>query len=257
MYDKGINRHDRVELHLGQILDRAWNSTNKNWGPMLLLAVVGYMVSQLPSKALMNPVTPSMTKYMAEGRMDKVIEAMYGPFDGTMIVKLCISLLLCVILNIFIVKVQWRLVWEGIHRRKYDATGLLKQSLKELPMFLAVSIVNNVVLVFSYLLLLVPGLILNVRLLLVPVIAANNPEMGISEVLGRSWDLTRGHWWTLLGYGIVAAGIVLVGFCCCCIGVIPAGIFCAFFLGETYKALCGGNDQSEETSQVDVESYEK
>lgn len=75
-------------------------------------------------------------------------------------------------------------------------------------------------------LLIVPGIYFAARLCLAPIYAIDNPEVGIIDALKRSWAATEGHVLELIGLGIVAFFIGILGVLACCVGIfvaIPVG----------------------------------
>lgn len=75
-------------------------------------------------------------------------------------------------------------------------------------------------------LLIVPGIYFAARLCLAPIYAIDNPEVGIIDALKRSWAATEGHVLELIGLGIIAFFVGILGVLACCVGIfvaIPVG----------------------------------
>lgn len=81
-------------------------------------------------------------------------------------------------------------------------------------------LISGVIIIFGLLFLVVPGIYLSVRLRLVTA-AVMLDDCGPIEALGRSFDLTEGHTWTVFGVALllsvvslattVAVGLAIVG----------------------------------------------
>lgn len=95
-----------------------------------------------------------------------------------------------------------------------------------------------------------PGLFLQIRLMFVPIIAANKPELTLSEVFSRSWSITKGHFFDLFLFGIIVVLINIVGFLCCCVGLYVTSIISEFMYVELYYRL--SNDGNPASPAEDV-----
>ena len=85
----------------------------------------------------------------------------------------------------------------------------------------------------------IPFLFVAPRLILAPVYQVEHPEAGIFESIGAAWNMTADNTFTMLGLGIVVFGIIILGFCCCCIGVYFAQAIELFVLIAAYNQLKG------------------
>lgn len=74
------------------------------------------------------------------------------------------------------------------------------------PRAFLVSLVSTLAMLAGLVLLVIPGLILLLRWAVVyPAMLAE--DQGVGGSLRRSWDLTRGHWPLLLGFGALTLGL--------------------------------------------------
>jgi membrane-anchored glycerophosphoryl diester phosphodiesterase (GDPDase) len=85
-------------------------------------------------------------------------------------------------------------------------------------------------------LLVVPGIILAVRLIFVPYLVVDE-GLGAMDSLRESWSRTDGHFWQLLGGGIVAQLIMYAGSLVFGIGMIPAAIWAYLALATYYLSI--------------------
>lgn len=77
------------------------------------------------------------------------------------------------------------------------------------------------------------------RLILAPVYQVENPEAGIGDSISAAWKMTSGNTFPMLGLGFVMFGVIILGFCCCCIGVYFARAIELFALIAAYYQLKG------------------
>lgn len=132
-----------------------------------------------------------------------------------------------------------RLLIDGVKGLELNLTERIKGAWNGYVQYVIVNIALFFILIIGFACCVLPGLYLAVRLVLVPIIAANKPHLKFSEVFSESWRLTEGHFWTLLGYGIVAFLVNIVGFICCCVGILFTELIAQFMLANVYYTLSG------------------
>lgn len=246
--------NQNVELQLGTILDRAVAVGKKYGGWVLLLNVVSYMANQLASQSLNQAKLMSMIETWGNtGDFAKAAKVMNQADDLSQIgATFFILLLVGILLSVFIDMVVKKILWKGVNDEgKVNLTEMLKESFNtQYFNYLFAVILVSIITGFGTCCCILPGIFLAVRLLFVPIIVANNPQVSAIDALSLSWDLTRGRFWTLLGYGCVAFGLNILGFCCCCVGLYVSSVLTAFMMAECYRILV--NSMTEEP----VESFE-
>jgi uncharacterized membrane protein len=87
----------------------------------------------------------------------------------------------------------------------------------------------------GFLLLVLPGIFLLVRLYFYPFAVAEGA--GPIEAIQRSWDLTRGLFWKVFGFMIVAGLIMMAGVLVFGIGVLVAGPVVGLAFVYVYRRL--------------------
>ena len=140
--------------------------------------------------------------------------------------------------------VTYRILNDAIEDKKVDLTTQLKESFKYFFFFAGTYVVYSLSMVFGMVCFILPGIYLGIRWMFVPFIAANNCDITFSETFGRSWHMTKGHFWELVLLGIVVIGINIVGFACCCVGLLVTYIISIMLYGLAYKALLPSSDDS-------------
>jgi hypothetical protein len=94
----------------------------------------------------------------------------------------------------------------------------------------------TVVIAVGFILLIIPGIILSVRLCFVPFLVVDE-GLGPVQALQESWNRTSGFSWTLFFAGIVALLILFVGFLIFIIGSIPALMLDYLAFASLYAAI--------------------
>jgi len=101
---------------------------------------------------------------------------------------------------------------------------------------IAATLLTMIVLVIGYLLLILPGVYLTVRLAFVGFLIAED-GLGPIEAMRESWARTSGHFWTLLGTGLLAIPIGIAGLLLLIIGIIPALLWIALAFATLYASI--------------------
>ena len=102
-----------------------------------------------------------------------------------------------------------------------------------------VNLITGIIVFVSVLCCIIPVFFVAPRIIFAPVYQVEHPEAGIFESISASWNMSSGNTFSLLGLGFIIVGIVIVGFCCCCIGVYFAEAIELFALTAAYYQLKG------------------
>jgi hypothetical protein len=94
----------------------------------------------------------------------------------------------------------------------------------------------EIVLIVGFILLLVPGIILSVRLCFVPFLVVDEGR-GPVEALQESWRRTAGYGWTIFGAALLGIVVVIVGFIILIVGSIPATMLVYLAFASLYAAI--------------------
>lgn len=247
-----------MELRLSEILDRTWVVAKRHGGFVLLVSFVSGMASNLSSSSVNEDrLRHLITDYSSSGDLHSALQH-YQHYD--VVAHLGFAFFLAVVLSfaigIFLDLVTNKLLWKGVsdYESAPNLTAAIRSSFNNhVWKYMAVQVILSLVSLISVLCCVLPALYVGVRLLFVGIIAANNPELSISEVFSRSWNLTKGHYWKLFGYGIVSMLINIAGFCCCCVGVIFTGVYTQFMLAECYYRLLQNAEQAEPVAESEYQ----
>jgi hypothetical protein len=164
-----------------------------------------------------------------------------------------ILLIIGVLLSIYISIALCRYVKKIVDEEDIDFKELINSSAKVYGMFFVKYLLYGLAVGLGYMLCVLPGIYLLVRLTFVPYIAANEPELSVSETFSKSMNLTKGRFWQLLGYGIVAFFIVTAGLLLCCVGYLFTAPLAYVFMGVVYKELVQENLAPESLENDEVQ----
>ena len=222
------------KLFIGDIVSRAWDLAVKHWPVFLIIALITGA-----SGALMNGDPYAFTTLGDNPDPAELYEALFQSYNP-------IAVVVVLLLNVYLSLITYRMLANvmdfGSPYREGGLMDILKVDLARFGLFLGVEIVYCMAVSVGSTLCLIPGLFIAVRWCFAPLIAATG-DITFSEALGRSWELTKGHFWELFLLGLTAIGIAIVGFCACCVGVFFAEIIVNFMIVIAYYAL--KNDDTE------------
>jgi len=105
--------------------------------------------------------------------------------------------------------------------------------------YIVVVFIVGLLSVIGFFLCIIPGIFISTRLAFAKWYILDHPEAGIGDAISASWSMTSGNFWSVLGLILTEVGIILLGFMCCCIGVLFAIPFACFVEACAYKMLNG------------------
>ena len=103
--------------------------------------------------------------------------------------------------------------------------------------YFAISIIVGLIVGIGTALCVIPGIFFAVRLAFADWYILDHPEAGIGEAISASWKMTKGNFWSVFGLLLSEVGIILLGYLCCCIGVLFAVPFACFAESCAYMTL--------------------
>ena len=102
-----------------------------------------------------------------------------------------------------------------------------------------VSFITSLICIVACCFCIIPVFFVAPRLILAPVYQVENPEAGMGDSISAAWKMTSDNTFSMLGLGVVIFGIIILGFCCCCIGVYFAQAIELFAMIAAYNQLKG------------------
>ena len=226
-------------LEIGGALSTAWEYAKK-YG--LLIAVV-YLLVGILTNGLQSIGGPSFQDSQAIGeaigrgdweRVGSIAQAYSGSIGsniGTMF-----GGILSTIVSVGLYNQALGLMSGRFNEVTFDAFKLPFATY--LKVFV-VSFIVGIISIVAFFCCVIPALFVVPRLILAPVYQVEHPEAGIFESIGAAWNMTSDNTFSMLGLGIVIFGIIILGFCCCCIGVYFAQAIELFALIAAYNQLKG------------------
>ena len=216
------------QISIESIVSRSWDLAVKHWPVFILLVIVNSLVGGCG----VNYDSSVLTSMGQNPDPQVVAEAIRE--------SLTVSpwLIVSILASLYIGFITYRMRRNAIEYGKpYEVLGdVLKVDLTKFAIFFAVEVCYGIIVGLGTLLCILPGIFLSVRLMFAPIIAATE-DVTFSQAFSRSWDMTRGHFWSLFLLGLVAIGIALVGLLCCCVGVIFAEVIINFMMMVVYLDL--------------------
>lgn len=98
------------------------------------------------------------------------------------------------------------------------------------------NLLHEVILIVGFILLIIPGIFLSVRLAFIPFLVVDE-GLGPLEALTESFNRTAGYGWTILGAGVLAFLIVIVGLILLLVGSIPAFMWVYLAFASLYAGI--------------------
>lgn len=224
----------RINLEVGDILNRSWELTKKHFPAFLLLLIMAQLVGGLPYSIYYGDM---MTEFVQNGgQMDyEQMMDMYATNYSSG--KLLFFSLIAILVGSYLYVVTLRLLNDVVSDEKADLTAAFKESYRNYLFFIGVYLVYCVTVGLSMLFFIVPGIYLGIRYMFSFMIAANRQDIAFGDAFSMSWQMTKGHFWKLFLFGIVSIGINLVGYACCCVGVLLTLIITYIMYALLYREL--------------------
>ncbi len=97
-------------------------------------------------------------------------------------------------------------------------------------------LLTTILVVLGFVMLIVPGIIIACRLAFVPYLVMDK-KMDAVKALEKSWQMTRGHGWTIFFMGLLAIPIAIAGLLLLIVGIIPAAMWISAAFSSMYHAV--------------------
>jgi hypothetical protein len=205
------------QMGIGELIDAAVKLYRRDW--LALMGIVAFVI--VPVTFVEFWVTQAIlgTGLAAPAVSDEVAIQ----FLVVTIVFLAVQFL---IVQPFLVAAVARAAADAYLGERVSIGRTYRYALGKLPAILWVTILTSILTLIGFILLIIPGIIAFVRLSVTPPVVIVEDVRG-TKAVGRSWRLTKGHFWRLLGALILSALIAAIG---ALIITIPTE-FVAFTLG--------------------------
>ncbi len=202
---------------ISDVLEKTWASFKENAGVLIGATLVISMVQGVFQA--MNTFAQAIAD-VAEGDLAQLLFAVF-------ILGVAAA---GVVVNSFLQAGLMRLYLQVAREGRGDFTSLFSGFRYIIPTFL-VNFLMGIGVMFGTLLLIVPGIILWLGWSMALFFVVDD-DLGSIEAMSKSWRLTKGEKWHLLGWYIVVGFLITLGLLLCCVGMlvtIPiAGLGTAF-----------------------------
>lgn len=217
----GAGTGQPMHWEIGEVINQAWALFKPNWGPLVGSLFVGQMVggvARLPIQMMMGSgqVTPQ--------------DDAYWPMLG-------VSALIGILVQTFF-QAGWMKMWLDTARGRAPNFGDAFGGLRRFGPMLLVVLLSTLAILSGFVLLIVPGVILGVGLMFAGWFVVDK-NMGAVDAMKESWRITSGQRGKLFGFGIALAGVIMLGYFACCIGVLAAVPVAQLATGIVYLRLTG------------------
>ena len=233
------------KIVIGDIVSRAWDLAVKHWPIFVVLAVInglfgdmGVSVDKDAIAEIQSISDPTLQlKFLTEAIQTNSLLILIGVLIST-----CISF------------IAYRMYVNCIKEGKPYNTLLdaLKVDFNQLAIFFCVTICYAIIVGLGTCFCILPGIFFGIRLWFAPLIAATE-NVGFGEAFSRSWNATRGNFWSLFLLGITMFGIAILGLCACCVGIFFASVIIDFMEVLAYYVLRGDETPEVTTDYVEVQ----
>ena len=234
------------QLSIDQITSQAWCLTKKHLPIFLLLLILMQVVGGVPQSVY---YTDYMKAIMENGTVMTEQEWLEMADPATLVSTVIYTLMAaiaCWFIQMYLYIVTFRLMSDTAEGHKPDLTARLKDGLRGYWFFLGCYFVYGLLACIGFIACLLPGIILGIRWMFVPLIAALHPERTLSECFSQSWEMTKGHFWKLLLMGIIVVLLNILGLICCCVGIFVTSIISYFMYILAYRTLADEPEESVE-----------
>lgn len=229
------------KLVIGDICSHAWDLAVKHWLVFVIIWVISYLIGNY----LAFPNQPDMTGLMKHPDTQILFEYVMDLYRLNWPTYTAFSLFSSYI-GIVVFRMLVRVVRTG---KPYTS---LVEAFKVAPLrylgYVCVTLAYSIIVGLGTICFILPGIFLAVRYMFATLIYATE-DVGFFEAFKRSWSLTSGHFWKLFLLGLTAYGILILGICACCVGVLFAMVIVNFMLVLAYFEL-KGDDQSENMEEA-------
>lgn len=98
------------------------------------------------------------------------------------------------------------------------------------------NLLTGAIIIAGIIVFIIPGIIFACKLAFVPYLVMDK-KLEVIEAVKTSWNMTRGHTWTIFLMGLLAIPIVLLGLIMILIGIIPASMWIEGAFAAIYHSV--------------------
>lgn len=227
------------QFTVGGVIDEAWALTKKHFPVFLLLTILSSIIAGIFQYAYYGPYLElALSNLDTTITEDEWMNMMVANGEiWNWVGKLSLAGIFVFLVNNYLVVVGGRMLHAAVYNERVDMTAEFKNARHTYLYYLGVNIVYSLIVTIGCLFCVLPGIFLAVRLMFAPMIAINHPELTFSEAFTRSWQMTKGHFWKLIGLYLIVILLNILGIICCCVGYLLTIVITYMMYGYAYKLL--------------------
>jgi len=195
----------RIEPSVGAAYSYAWSLLFKDFVPLLIIGIVAWAVLIL-----------------VYGLLLRINQGLAGLYELAVAAPIAYGAAFCYL--------------RAVRGSRPEVNDLFSVFRRAWLNAVIANLVVTVIVSIGFVLLIIPGIFLAVRLCFVPYIVADEGA-GPFQALSESWNRTSGHFWTLFGAGLLAIVCVIIGFILLVIGSIPALMLVYLAFAALYDSI--------------------
>ena len=227
------------QFTVGGVIDEAWALTKKHFHVFLLLTILSSIIAGIFQYAYYGPylelALSNLDTTITEEEWMNMMVANGEIWNW--VGKLSLAGIFVFLVNNYLKVVGGRMLHAAVYNERVDMTAEFKNARHTYLYYLGVNIVFSLIVTIGCLFCILPGIFLAVRLMFAPMIAINHPELTFSEAFTRSWQMTKGHFWKLIGLYLLVILLNILGIICCCVGYLLTIVITYMMYGYAYKLL--------------------
>jgi uncharacterized membrane protein len=201
----------RRGFSVGEAIQFGWDTTIHNLGFLVVVVLVVALTEGIPAG---------------------LSRAVAGSSPGLSSVLSLIGSILEIIVGIGVIRIALRLV----DHQPVELGDLFSTTATLFLNYLAASILEGIIVTIGFILLIVPGIFLAIRLSLTPFVVVGQ-QAGPIAALKESWRLTQGSFWKLFLLAIASLVIIIVGAVLLLIGLFVAYPLTLLAWAYVYRTL--------------------
>lgn len=193
-----------MDITINTIFRRATLLTRLYGLPVCLIMILAGIITTLIARYGLSEGALDAFTLMAQGQYEQAMSLLEA-FSTNIFCCMTVIYAIRLFFNALTTSMACRLCREG---GKFQAAHLQLPALKFLK-FTAVTLLYSIAVAFGFLLLILPGLYLLLRLFFAPFYVVSRDDAGIAEALRWSWERTQNVQLELLALALVTVGILV------------------------------------------------
>ena len=189
---------------IGDVVGQGWAVFKTSWGPLVGAIFVSQLIGAMFRGIFNLPVSL--------GQLTPQDDAYWPLIGGATFLGLVVQQFF----QVGLIK-----MWLAVARGRQPSFGDLFSGMSRFLPMVGVFFLTTLAVLSGVMLLIVPGVLLSLAFMLAPWFVVDQ-NMGTIDALRASWRATTGQKGKLFGLSFAVLGILLIGYCACCIGILAA-----------------------------------